>query len=62
MVLKIVLDTNMFISGFFFHGMIKMVFDLLLENKLRMYMSPKLKAEIVKPEAFLPFLRKIELL
>lgn len=48
MVLKIVLDTNMFISGFFFHGMIETVFDLVLENKLRMYMSLKLKTEIVK--------------
>ncbi len=44
--LKIVLDTNMFISGFIFHGMIKAVFGLLLENKLQMYISPKLKAEV----------------
>lgn len=47
-VLKIVLDTNMFISGFLFHGMVKTVFDLVLENKLRMYTSSKLKVEIVK--------------
>lgn len=48
MVLKIVLDTNMFISGFLFHGMIKKVFDLVLKDKLRMYTSSKLKAEILK--------------
>ena len=46
--LKVVLDTNMFVSAFIFHGMVKIVFDLILENKLQMYNSPKLIKEVVK--------------
>lgn len=46
--LKIVLDTNMFVSGFIFHGMVKVVFDLILENKLQMYISPKLRSEVIE--------------
>lgn len=46
--LKIVLDTNMFVSGFIFQGMAKVVFDLILENKLQMHISTKLKEEVTK--------------
>jgi len=46
--LKVVLDTNMFLSGFLFHGMLKIVFDLVLDNKLQMYVSSALTKEIIK--------------
>lgn len=45
---KIVLDTNMFLSGFLFHGMLKKVFDLILDNKLQMFVSEVLVSEILK--------------
>ena len=46
--LNIVIDTNQFLSGFIFHGMMKAVFDLILDNKLKMYVSPNLKAEVLE--------------
>ncbi len=46
--IKVVLDTNMFLSGFLFHGMIKTVFDLIITGKLRLYISEELKSEVVK--------------
>lgn len=46
--LKIVLDTNMFISGILFHGMIKTVLNLVLYNRLQLYVSAQLQAEVVK--------------
>lgn len=46
--IKIVLDTNMFLSGFLFHGMLKTVFDLILGNKLQMFVSEALVGEITK--------------
>lgn len=46
--LKIVLDTNMFLSGFIFHGMIKTVFDLVLDNKVKLYVSSTLKTEVLQ--------------
>lgn len=51
--IKVVLDTNMFLSGFLFHGMIKTVFGLILTKKLQFYISRRLKSEIVrKMQAF----------
>ena len=47
-VLKIVVDTNQFLSGFIYHGMTKIVFDLVLDSKLKLYVSPALKEEISK--------------
>lgn len=46
--IKVVLDTNMFVSGFIFHGMVKVVFDLILDRKLQIYISPQLRAEILE--------------
>ncbi len=46
--LNIVVDTNQFLSGFIYHGMIKVVFDLILDNKLKLYVSPALKTEILE--------------
>lgn len=46
--LNIVVDTNQFLSGFIYHGMMKTVFDLVLENKLRLYVSPALKTEVLR--------------
>lgn len=43
--LKVVLDTNMFLSGFLFHGMLKTVFDLMLDNRLQMFVSEVLVYE-----------------
>ncbi len=51
--IKVVLDTNMFLSGFLFHGMIKTVFDLIITKKLQLYISEELKSEVVrKMQAF----------
>lgn len=46
--LNIVVDTNQFLSGFIYHGMMKTVFDLVLDNKLNLYVSPALKAEVLE--------------
>lgn len=46
--LKVVLDTNMFLSGFLFHGMSKTVFELVVNNKLQMFVSESLVGEITK--------------
>lgn len=46
--LNIVVDTNQFLSGFIYHGMIKTVFDLALDNKLKLYVSPDLKTEVLE--------------
>ena len=46
--LSIVVDTNQFLSGFIYHGMIKTVFDLILNNRLKLYVSPTLKTEILE--------------
>jgi len=46
--LNIVIDTNQFVSGFIFRGMMKMVFDLVLDNKLRLYASSVLKEEVLR--------------
>jgi len=48
MVLNIVVDTNQFLSGFVYHGMTKIVFDLILDNKLKLYVSSALKEELSK--------------
>ncbi len=46
--LKIVLDTNMFISALFFGGMVEIIIDLTLANKLKLYTSADLSKEIFK--------------
>lgn len=46
--LNIVLDTNMFVSGILYHGMIKTVFDLVLDKKLKLFTSPALQKEVVE--------------
>jgi putative PIN family toxin of toxin-antitoxin system len=46
--LNIVVDTNQFLSGFIYHGMMKTVFDLVLDTKLRLYVSPALKTEVLE--------------
>lgn len=48
MTLKIVLDTNMFLSAILYGGMVKTIFDLVLDNKLELYVSPDLKTEVLK--------------
>jgi putative PIN family toxin of toxin-antitoxin system len=45
--LKIVIDTNLFISVFVFRGkLVRIIFELVLQNMLTMYISPKLKQEL----------------
>ena len=47
--LKVVIDTNLFLSVFVFRGqMVNLVFDLVISGKLAMYFSPTLKREISK--------------
>ena len=46
--LKVILDTNQFVSAFLFGGMTKIVFDLVLNNKLELYVSEDLKAEVLE--------------
>lgn len=51
--IKVVLDTNMYLSGFLFHGMIKTVFGLIITKKLQLYISEELKSEVIrKMQAF----------
>lgn len=45
--LNIVVDTNLFLSVFVFRGiMMKSVFELVIDNKINMYVSPTLKTEL----------------
>lgn len=44
---KVILDTNMFLSAFLFRGNTKLIFDLIFENKLHLYVSSKLKNEVL---------------
>jgi putative PIN family toxin of toxin-antitoxin system len=46
--LNIVVDTNQFLSGFIYHGMMKAVFDLVIDNKIILSISPALKVEVSK--------------
>lgn len=43
-----VVDTNQFLSGFIYHGMLKTVFAHVLDKKLKLYVSSELKIEILK--------------
>lgn len=45
--LNIVVDTNQFLSGFLYHGMMKIVFDLLADDKLLFYVSSTLQKEVL---------------
>ena len=38
----------MFLSGILYHGMIKTVLDLILDNKIELYVSPKLITEVLE--------------
>ena len=46
--LSLVADTNQFLSGFIYHGMSKVVFDLVLDKKINLYISTVLKNEVLK--------------
>ncbi len=46
--LKIVLDTNIYLSGFLYGGMTEQILDLVVENKLQLLVSPALKKEVIK--------------
>src|SRR3989338_4786499 len=46
--LKIVLDTNIFLSALFFGGMQEIIIDLALAGKLKLYTSADLSKEIFK--------------
>lgn len=46
--LKITLDTNIFLSAFIFGGISKTIFDLILDNKLQLYTSSDLQKEVLK--------------
>jgi len=45
--LNIVVDTNQFLSVFVFHGkLMRLVFDLVIDEKIHLYVSPPLKDEV----------------
>src|SRR3989344_7213451 len=46
--LKIVVDTNLFLSAFIYHGMSKIIFDLIRDGKLQLFISEALKIEVTK--------------
>lgn len=46
--LKVVLDTNIFISAFIYHGMSKIILDLVLKNKIKFCVSRDLKKEVLE--------------
>ena len=45
---KIVLDTNLFLSTFIYQGISKIIFDLVKNNTLTLYISADLKSEVRK--------------
>lgn len=45
--IKVVLDTNIFLSAFLFNGNSRIIFYLILTDKLRLCVSPKLKNEVL---------------
>ncbi|MBU1085076.1 MAG: putative toxin-antitoxin system toxin component, PIN family [Candidatus Beckwithbacteria bacterium] len=45
--LRVVLDTNIFISGFYWGGIPKKIFNLWLKNKFTLYISPHTLAELI---------------
>lgn len=46
--IKIVLDTNLFLSAFIYQGISKIIFDLIRNDILELYISPDLKIEVRK--------------
>ena len=46
--IKIVIDTNIFLSAILYGGMAKIIFNLVLENKIELYVSSDLKGEILR--------------
>jgi predicted nucleic acid-binding protein len=45
--LNIVVDTNQFLSVFVFHGkLMRLVFDLVIDEKIHLYVSSPLKDEV----------------
>jgi putative PIN family toxin of toxin-antitoxin system len=47
-VIKIVLDTNMFLSALLYGGMVQTIFDAILDKKLQLCVSPDLRAEVLE--------------
>lgn len=46
--IKVVLDTNIYLSAILYGGMAKTIFSLILENKLILNVSPDLEDEILR--------------
>ena len=46
--LKLVLDTNLYISGILYHGIVKNIFDLVNEDKLYLLVSTDLRLEVFR--------------
>ncbi len=46
--LKIVLDTNMFLSAILYGGMVEEILHLILAKKLQLFASPDLKKEVLE--------------
>jgi putative PIN family toxin of toxin-antitoxin system len=44
--MKVITDTNLFISALIFNGMVKSIFQLMLEDKIVLILSPDLLSEI----------------
>ena len=46
--IKLVLDTNVILSGTVFGGMVEIIIDLIVENKLQLFISPNLIKEVLE--------------
>ena len=46
--LKIILDTNMYLSALIYGGMSQIILDCIAYNQLQLYVSSNLKAEVIK--------------
>jgi len=46
--LKLVLDTNMYLSALLYGGMVEIILDCIADNKLQLLVSPDLEKEILK--------------
>ena len=45
---RVVLDTNVFLSAFIYGGMSEQIFDLIVDEKLTLFVSPPLVTEIIR--------------
>ena len=59
-ILNIVVDTNQFLSGFIYHGMMKIVFDLVVDKKINLYVSPALKDEVLEKLQFFGVSKQVQ--